>query len=71
MISASKNTFRHYNLKILRPKVTKNLKNFRKNFCESLYLKNCWNNKLRGLEKESFVDSDKDENGNDDREVAH
>ncbi len=35
MISASKTNFSHYNLKILRPKVTKNLKNFRKKFCES------------------------------------
>ncbi len=31
MISASKPT---YNLKILRPKVTKNIKNLRKKFCE-------------------------------------
>jgi hypothetical protein len=30
MISASKTTFSHYNLKILRPKVTKNLTNLRK-----------------------------------------
>jgi len=30
MISASKTTFSHYNLKILRPKVTKNIKNLRK-----------------------------------------
>jgi len=34
MISASKTTFIHYNLKILRPKVTKNIKNLRKKFCE-------------------------------------
>jgi len=32
MISASKTTFSH--LKILRPKVTKNIKNLRKKFCE-------------------------------------
>ncbi len=34
MISASKTTFSHYNLKILRPEVTKKIKNFRKKFCE-------------------------------------
>jgi len=34
MISASKTTFSDFNLKILRPKVTKNLTNFRKKFCE-------------------------------------
>ncbi len=34
MISASKTTFSHYNLKILRPKVMKNIKNLRKKFCE-------------------------------------
>jgi len=34
-LSASKTTFSHFNLKILRPKVTKNLKNLRKKFCES------------------------------------
>jgi len=34
MISASKTTFSHYNLKILRPKVTKNIKNLHKKFCE-------------------------------------
>jgi hypothetical protein len=34
MISASKTTFSHYNLKILRPKVTKNIKNLRKKFRE-------------------------------------
>ncbi len=34
MISASKTTYSHYNLKILRPKVTKNIKNLRKKFCE-------------------------------------
>ncbi len=34
MIYASKNTFSHYNLKILRLKVTKNLTNLLKNFCE-------------------------------------
>jgi len=34
MISASKTTFSHSNLKILRPKVTKNIKNLRKKFCE-------------------------------------
>jgi len=34
MISASKTTFSHYNLKILRPKVTKNVKNFRKKLFE-------------------------------------
>jgi len=28
MTSASKTTYSHYNLKILRPKVTKNIKNF-------------------------------------------
>jgi len=36
LISASKTTFSHYNLKNLRPKVTKNLKNLRKKFCESV-----------------------------------
>ncbi len=35
MLSASKITFSHYNLNILRHKVTKNLKNFRKKFFES------------------------------------
>jgi len=34
MISASKTTFRHYNLKILRPKDAKNITNLRKKFCE-------------------------------------
>ncbi len=34
LISASKTTFSHYNFKILRPKVRKNLINFRKKFCE-------------------------------------
>jgi hypothetical protein len=34
MISASKTTFSHYNLKILRPKVTKNIKNLLKKFCK-------------------------------------
>jgi len=34
MIFASKTTFSCYNLKILRPKVTKNLTNLRKKFCE-------------------------------------
>jgi len=34
MISASKTTFSHYNLKILRPKVTKNVKDLLKKFCE-------------------------------------
>jgi len=34
MISASKYTFSHYNLKILRPKVRKNLTNLHKKFCE-------------------------------------
>jgi len=34
MISASKSTLSHYNLKILRPEVTKNIKNVRKKFCE-------------------------------------
>jgi len=34
MISASKTTFSHYNLKIFRPEVTKNIKNLRKKFCE-------------------------------------
>ncbi len=34
MISASKTTFSHFNLKILRPKVTKNIKNLHKKFCE-------------------------------------
>ncbi len=34
MISASKTTFSHFNLKILRPKVTKNIMNLRKKFCE-------------------------------------
>ncbi len=34
MISASKTTFSHFNLKILRPKVMKNIKNLRKKFCE-------------------------------------
>jgi len=35
MISASKTTFSHYNLKILRPKVTKNITILRKKFYES------------------------------------
>jgi hypothetical protein len=35
MISASKSTLSLNNLKILRPKVKKNLMNFRKKFCES------------------------------------
>jgi hypothetical protein len=35
MISASKTTFIQFNLKILRPKVTQNIKNLRKKFCES------------------------------------
>jgi len=34
MISASKTTYSHYNLKILRPKVKKNIKNLHKKFCE-------------------------------------
>jgi len=34
LISASKTNYRHYNLKILRPKVTKNIKNLHKKFCE-------------------------------------
>jgi len=34
LISASKTTFNYYNLKILRPKGTKNIKNFCKKFCE-------------------------------------
>jgi len=34
MISASKTTFSHFNLKILRPEVTKNIENFCKTFCE-------------------------------------
>ncbi len=34
MISASKTTFIHYNLNILMPKVTKNIKNLSKKFCE-------------------------------------
>jgi len=34
MISASKTTYNHYYLKILRPKVTKNIKNLRRKFCE-------------------------------------
>jgi len=34
MISASKSTIRLNNLKILKPKVTKNLTNLRKKFCE-------------------------------------
>jgi len=33
MISAPKTTYSHYNLKILRPKVTKNIKNLCKKFC--------------------------------------
>jgi len=35
MISASKSTLGRNNLKILRPKVTKNLTNLEKKFCES------------------------------------
>ncbi len=35
MISASKSTLRPNNLKILRPKVIKNLTNLRNKFCES------------------------------------
>ncbi len=34
MISATKTTFRHYNLKIFRHKAMKNIKKFQKNFCE-------------------------------------
>jgi len=34
MISASKTTFSHYNLQVVRLKVTKNIKNLRKKFCE-------------------------------------
>jgi len=34
MTCASKTTFSHYNLKILRLKVTKNIKNLLKKFCE-------------------------------------
>ncbi len=34
MISASRITFSHYSLKILRPKVRKNLTNLHKKFCE-------------------------------------
>jgi len=34
LISALKTTYSHYNLKILRPKVKKNIKNLRKKFCE-------------------------------------
>jgi len=34
MISASQTTYSHYNLKILRPKVTKNIKNLPEKFCE-------------------------------------
>jgi len=33
-MSASETTFSHYNLKILMPKVTKNITNFCKKFCE-------------------------------------
>jgi len=36
MISASKSTLSLNNLKILRPKVTKNLSNLHEKFCESL-----------------------------------
>ncbi len=36
MMSASKTTFSHFNLKILRLKVTKNIKNLHKKFCEFL-----------------------------------
>ncbi len=36
MIFASKATFSYYNLKILRPKVTKKFKNFHMKFCEFL-----------------------------------
>ncbi len=35
MISASKTIFSHFNLNILRSKVTKNIKNLNKKFCES------------------------------------
>jgi hypothetical protein len=34
MISASKTTFSHYNLNILGPEVTKNIKNLHKKFSE-------------------------------------
>jgi len=34
MISASKTTLNHYNLKILRLEVTKNITNLHKKFCE-------------------------------------
>jgi hypothetical protein len=43
MISASKTTFSHYNLNILRPKVTKNIKNLRKKFCEFRPRRQCYN----------------------------
>ncbi len=33
-MSASKTTLNHYNLKILRPKVTKNITNLPKKFCK-------------------------------------
>ncbi len=36
MVSASKTTFCHYNLKSLKPKVTKNLTNCPRNFSELL-----------------------------------
>jgi len=37
MISASKSTLSQNNIKILRPKVTNNVTNFHKKFCESLH----------------------------------
>jgi hypothetical protein len=40
MISASKSTLSRKNLKILRPKVTKNITNLSKKFCESQSKKN-------------------------------
>ncbi len=51
MISASKSTLSLNNLKILRPKVTKNLRNLHKKFCESpprafVKSKNCAHNHM-------------------------
>jgi hypothetical protein len=49
MISASKSTLSLNNIKILRPKVTKNITNWRKKFCESPPRSTCketWYKKL-------------------------
>jgi len=59
MKSASKTTFSQYNLNILRPEVTKNIKNLYKKFCEfrpiaiSSFLKY---NLLQKISRDTLVD---------------